>query len=117
MKITSRVGFAGACVVLATTVLYLVIIDSEGNNGPAAIAPWVAILTVSGSVAAVGAWLPSPRARSTIFAVTAAAMVAVGFLAIFSIGMLLLVGGTLLARAALSAAAEIRPPRGYEQRR
>lgn|GEM_PF-5558927 len=103
MRIVSRAGIGGSVVAAGTTVFYLVIISSQGDER-VAVAPWAMTLGSCAILGAVASYVESPRSRSLLFAANAGTMLGVGFLAIFSIGMLLILAGVLFALAASSAA-------------
>lgn len=103
MRIVSFAGIAGSLVAGGTTVLYLAIIRSQGDQTVAAVAPWAATLLVCAFVGVIASYVESPRGRSLLFAATAGTMLGVGFLAIFSVGTLLIVAGLLFAVAAAGA--------------
>jgi hypothetical protein len=92
--------------VSVTTVLYLVIIDSQGNVDTRRVAVWAVTLGTCASLGTVGSWSRQPRVRSIILATTAGALLGLGFLGIFSIGLLLIAAGVLLMVATVKAVAE-----------
>lgn len=100
MRIVSIAGIGGSAVAGGTTVLYLAIIRSQGDQSVATVAPWAVTFLICVVLGAVASFVESPRSRSLLFAATAGTMVGVGFLAIFSIGMLLILAGVLFALAA-----------------
>lgn len=109
MRIVSIAGIVGSAVAGGTAVLYLAIIRSQGDQTVAAVAPWAATFLICAVVGVVASYLESPRSRSLLFAAIAGTMLGVGFLAIFSIGMLLILAGLLFALAASRAVTSRRP--------
>lgn len=109
MRIVSIAGIGGSAVAAGTSVLYLAIIESQGTESVASVAPWAVTFASCAVLGAVASFVESPRSRSLLFAATAGTMLGAGFLAIFSIGMLLILAGVLFALAASRAAARGRP--------
>jgi hypothetical protein len=83
--------------------LYLAIIRSQGDQSVASVTPWAVTFLLCAIVGVVASYVESPRSRSLLFAAVAGTMLGVGFLAIFSIGMLLILAGVLFALAASRA--------------
>jgi peptidoglycan/LPS O-acetylase OafA/YrhL len=82
---------ASAIIGFATLALYLAVILGEGNNEWQTIAV-VGLVIAAGAGAALGAALvPSARTARRLLRVSAVLLGALGLLAIFSIGLLLLV--------------------------
>jgi hypothetical protein len=106
MRPASISGATGGLLVLATTLLYLVIIDLQGNVDTRRVTVWVATLVICASFATVASWSRRPRVRSLTLATTAGTLFGLGFLGIFSIGLLLVAAGVLLSVATVKAAAE-----------
>ena len=104
VRIVSIAGVGGSAVAGGTTVLYLAIIRSQGDQSVATVAPWAVTFLICAIVGVVASYLESPHPRSLLFAAVAGAMLGVGFLAIFSIGMFLILAGALFALAASRAA-------------
>jgi hypothetical protein len=104
VRIVSIAGIGGSAVAAGTTVLYLAIIRSQGDQTVAAVTPWAVTLLICAVLGVVASYVESPRLRSLLFAATAGTMLGVGFLAIFSIGTLLILAGVLFAVAASRAA-------------
>lgn len=104
VRIVSFVGIGGSAVAGGTTVLYLAIIRSQGDQSPGGVAPWAVTFLICAVVGMVASYVDSSRPRSLLFAATAGTMLGIGFLAIFSIGMLLILAGVLFALAASRAA-------------
>lgn len=103
MRIVSFAGIGGSAVAGGTTVLYLAIIRSQGDQSVAAVTPWAVTFLICAVLGVVASYLESPRSRSLLFAAIAGTMLGVGFLAIFSIGMFLILSGVLFALAASRA--------------
>jgi magnesium-transporting ATPase (P-type) len=108
MRPASISGATGSSLVLLTTVLYLVVIDSQGNADTRRVTAWVVTLVTCASLGTLASWSCQPRVRSIILAVTAGALLGLGLLGIFSIGLLLVAAGVLLSVAAMNAVAEDR---------
>jgi hypothetical protein len=104
MRVGSVAGLAGSAVAAATAVLYLVVIRSQGGDGVTSVAPWTLTFAASAILGVVAVYVQSPRGRSLLFAALAGTLLGVGFLAIFSIGTLLIIAGVLFAIAASGAA-------------
>jgi hypothetical protein len=103
VRIVSITGIGGSVVAGGTTVLYLAIIRSQGDQIDATVAKWAVTFLICAMVGVVASYVESPRSRSLLFAAIAGTMLGVGFLAIFSIGMLLILAGVLFALAASRA--------------
>lgn len=88
-----------AVIALAVAVLYLFLVSTEGSS-PAAWA--VAVLVIGGVGAAYAVRVRSPYRRVALL-VGAVCLLPLGYLAIFSIGLPLLLAGSLCAAAALRA--------------
>jgi hypothetical protein len=108
MRPASISGATGSLLVLATTLLYLVIINSQGNADTRRVTAWVITLTTCASLATVASWSRQPRVRSLTLATIAGALLGLGFIGVFSIGLLLVAAGVLLSIATVKAAAEDR---------
>ena len=80
--------------------MYLAIIRSQGDQSVGSVTPWAATCLVCVVLGVTASFVDSPRSRSLLFAAAAGTMVGVGFLAIFSIGLLLILSGALFALAA-----------------
>jgi len=103
MRIVSAAGVCGGVLTLAAAVLYVNILVSQGDTSVARAAPWVVLFVSVGLLGLAASFTTRPRLRLQVFAVCAGVMLMVGVLAIFSIGILLLVAGLLFASAAMSA--------------
>jgi hypothetical protein len=99
---------AAAVVALATDVLYLVIIRSQGEQDPG---EWVTVAVVAlvilglACCAGAAAVATRPATRKVLLAVAAVGLLVLGVLAIFSIGLLLLLAGLLSVVAWVRVAA------------
>ena len=103
MRIVSIAGIGGSAVAGGTALLYVAIIRSQGDQSAARVTPWAVTFLICAILGLVASYLESPRARSLLFASTGGTMLGVGFLAIFSIGTLLILAGVLFALAASRA--------------
>jgi hypothetical protein len=92
--------------VSATAVLYLVLIDSQGSTDARRVSVWGIALATCAAVGAVASWSRQPGVRSISLAVTGGALLGLGWLGIFSIGLLLIASGVLFVVGARTAAAE-----------
>ena len=106
MRPGSIAGVAGSLLVAATAALYLVVIGSQGNVNTRRVASVAVMLAACALLAMYASWAPSPRVRSVAFAVAAGALLGLGWLGIFSIGLLLIAAAVLLLIAASRAFAE-----------
>ena len=106
MRPGSIAGAVGSLLVAATAVLYLVVIGSQGNVDTRRVASVAIMLAVCALLGMYGAWAPSPKVRSVVFAIAAGALLGLGWLGIFSIGLFLVAAGVLLLFAASKALAE-----------
>ena len=88
---------------LAASVLYVAILISQGNSSVAQSTPWVVLFVAIGLLGLAASFTTRSRLRLQVFAVCAVVMLLVGVLAIFSIGILLVVAGLLFASAAVNA--------------
>jgi hypothetical protein len=106
MQPASISGATGSLLVSATSVLYLVLIDSQGSVDSRRVSVWGIALVACGAIGAVASWSRQPKVRSIILATTGGALLGLGWLGIFSIGLLLIASGVLLVVGARTAAAE-----------
>ena len=104
MRTVSVAGIGGSAVSGGTTLLYLGIIRSQGDQSVASVTPWALTFLSCAFVGVVASFVESPHWRLLLFPATAGTMLGVGFLAVFSIGSLLIVAGVLFAIAASRAA-------------
>ena len=105
MRPLSITGVCGGVLTLAVAVLYAAIILSQGDDRIAQSVPWAFGFFSIGLAGIAAAFVPSRRRRRLVFLICAFATLVVGVLAIFSVGMLLLIAGLLFAAAASSASA------------
>jgi len=103
MRLVSVAGVCGGVLTLAATGVYVSILVSQGDTSIAWAAPWVALFLAVGLVGLAASFTTKPRLRLQLFAACTVVMLIVGVLAIFSIGILLLVAALLFASAAISA--------------
>lgn len=106
MRAGSVPGAIGSLLVLTTSVLYFAIINSQGDTGSRRTIGVVVALLISAALGVVASCSLPAKSRSAIFAVAAGSLLGLGWLAIFSIGLLLLASGALFAFAALKVLAE-----------
>jgi hypothetical protein len=99
-------GATGSLLVSVTTVFYLVLIDSQGSSDGSRVLVWAIALASCASLGAVASWSRAPEVRSIILAATGGALLGLGWLGIFSIGLLLVASGALFVIGARTAAAE-----------
>jgi hypothetical protein len=105
----SRVSYGAllaAALTAAVDVLYLLLINGQGDSGvtDARVLFVVGCLAGAAILAAVGALLPHGVLRVVLLAAAACLLLAWTFLGIFSIGILLLIPTILAVRAAVQAA-------------
>jgi hypothetical protein len=106
MRPASIPGATGSLLVWVTAVLYLMLIDAQGSTDARRVSVWGIALMTCAAVGAVASWSREPKARSISLAVTGGALLGLGWLGIFSIGLLLITSGLLLVVGAWTAAAE-----------
>lgn len=97
-------GLAAAAAVLALvmTVGYVLVLRSQGGESPVV---WFLLALIAGAaLAGYGAWRGVPHRRGALFG-AGAVLLAIGLLAILSIGLPILLAGVL----ALAAGARARP--------
>jgi hypothetical protein len=104
MRVGSGAGIVGSAVAAGAAVLYLVLIRSQGDDGVTSTTAWALTFAIGAILGVAASYIRSSRAQSLLFAALAGTMLGVGLLAIFSIGMLLIVAGSLFALAAFRAA-------------
>lgn len=108
MRLVSAAGVSGSVLTLGVTALYVAILVSEGDDPVAQSAPWAVGFATVGLAGFATSFVTSARVRLQVFSVCATAALLVGLLAIFSIGVFLVVAGLLFATAAWSANAAAR---------
>jgi hypothetical protein len=90
------IAMLAAAIALAMIIVYIAVANSQDNEPLA----WVVLLLALGSVlAAYGSWRDAPRRKFTL-TVAAAGLLALGVLAILTIGVPILVAGALALWAA-----------------
>ena len=90
-RLTSLLPLAACVEVLATVVVYLLVVHQQGSDP----ASWVVALLVLGALAAAYASVPNAPGRRSVLGVCTALLGALGLLALLSIGLLILVGAAL----------------------
>jgi hypothetical protein len=95
-------GVGAAIIAAAVDVLYLGIVGSQGSNPQYLRVPFVAAFIALTAICAALSSLAAARWRPLLLGISAAGLLLVGFFAIFSIGLPLLIAG-LLALAGLIA--------------
>jgi riboflavin transporter FmnP len=108
MRPASILGATGSLLVALTTLLYLVIINRQGNADTGRVSGFVVTLVTCALLGTLASWSRQPRVRSMILGLIAGALLGLGFLGIFSIGLPLLAAGVLLTVATVNAVAEDR---------
>jgi len=73
---------------LISSGIYVGVIASEGNNTLREVAPWAGMMLAASVVMLVGAVVPRPSVAKAALLVAIALFAVVGFLALFSIGLL-----------------------------
>jgi hypothetical protein len=106
MRPASIPGATASLLVWATTLLYVVLVDSQGSADSQRVTAWGISLATCGAVASTASWSRRPEVRSIMLAMTGGALLGLGGLGIFSIGLLLIVSGTLLIVGARAAVVE-----------
>ncbi|MBD0338098.1 MAG: hypothetical protein ICV67_02280 [Thermoleophilia bacterium] len=96
----SRLGLAGSALAFATAGVYLALILSEGNDSPAEFVPWAATFGGIGIAAVLGSMLARGPIKAALFAGAGGTALALGLVALMSIGALLLGVAALLIGAA-----------------
>ena len=96
MPSVRRPAIAAAVIGLVASGVYVGIIMVEGNNTLSQTAPWAAVMVAASALALLGAVTPKQsKARAALLAAFAAFAV-LGFLAIFTIGILFIGAAALL---------------------
>lgn len=94
-------GLAAAGIAIAIDVAYVAILLAEDEGDELTFAYLIAIAAVA---AAAGSFAPQTELRATLLGIAAVILIGIGILGIFSIGLPLLVAGTLAATASARAA-------------
>jgi MFS family permease len=117
----SRVLALLACTAVVTTAVAYMLLLQQQDSGPTAApaTPWTALqgaptwllAVFAATIATTGAatWLRPSRGRRRLLIATATALFGVGFVAIFSIGMALMIGAALSLGAAATDRTARRP--------
>jgi hypothetical protein len=88
-------GIAGGVLGIVTLGVYVAIIVAEANDSFADVAPWAGAMLGASVGAIAGSWFLPRRLGRLLLRVAAVVFLIVGVVAIFSIGVLLLVAGVL----------------------
>ena len=104
-RAVSITGVCGGVLTLAVAALYAAIIISQGDDRIEQSVPWAIGFVSIGLVGIAASFATSRRRRRIAFSICAFATLVVGVLAIFSVGILLLIAGLLFVAAAGSASA------------
>lgn len=98
--VTRKLGLIAAAVAVGTALAYVVLISSEGERKDIGVAVFVtALIGGAGAAAWVGAVTPDLAKKRILLGAATGALLSMGILAIFSIGLLLLVAGIVSAVA------------------
>lgn len=101
MRHLSYLALAGGLILLLTTGLYLGLIARQEPGGDLWSAlPWAAAMALAGSLAVFAALLPAGPRKRHLLTIAGAASLLLGLVAIFSVGMLLILAGVALLAAA-----------------
>lgn len=110
-RVASLPALGGAIGALAVDALYLNLIIQQGATPPGGRVPFIALwIAIAALLAGVGAFTDLPARRAWLLGWSAAALLALGVLAVFSIGIPLLLCGLPVALGALRAAELLRLP-------
>ena len=101
-----RPALAAAVIGLVTSALYVGIIMVEGNNTLSQTAPWAATMLTASALALLGAVTPKQSTARGALLAAFVVFAVLGFLAIFTIGILFIGAAVLLA----VCLAQIRTP-------
>lgn len=91
--LTRKAGLAAAAIAGATSIAYVIIIVAQGEADVGAVILVVAMMSGAAIAAAVGASTPEITRRRMSLGAASGLLLSLGALAIFSIGLLLLVAG------------------------
>lgn len=95
----SRVGLASALLAGSITVLYLVIIVSQGDADVVSVAVVATSFAALAAAAAIGSTRPSAAERLPWLGASTGGLIGLGVISLITIGLLLLVAGALSAMA------------------
>ncbi len=99
----SRLGLSAAAIAVAVDVAYIWIIAAQGGPTDASRVAFVAVAIAAGAVCSgIGSTRPSPLARLPWLGAATGALVGLGVLGLFSIGLPLLAAGLLAGMALLT---------------
>ena len=99
----SAPGIVAAVIALAMDGVYLALITAEADNDTGQVLPFALLIGGAGVAAGAGSVLRDPRMRASLLWPAALVLTGIGILAIFSIGIVLLVAGLLALTAAIRA--------------
>ena len=108
-------AFVAGAITLGMDVVYVLILQSEGEGDLHRARPQLIATSLAASAAvALGGWrVRDPRLRLALLAAAAFTLLAWGFLAMFSIGLPVFVAGVLLLVSASHAANEVSTRDGF----
>jgi hypothetical protein len=108
-------ALAASAIALAVDVVYLIVLQSEGEGDfHRARVQLIAASLAASSAVALGAWsVREPRARVALLAAASFTLLAWGVLGMFSIGLPLFVAGLLLLVSTSHAADELRTSEAF----
>ena len=110
-RVASLPALGGAIGALAVDALYLNLIIEQGAVMPGARVPFIATwIALAALLAGIGAFTALPAARAWLLGFSAAALLALGFPAIFSIGIPLFLCSLPVAVGALRAGKLLQRP-------
>ncbi len=110
-RVASLPALGGAIGALAVDALYLNLIIQQGSTPPGGRVPFIALwIVIAALLAGVGAFTDPPARRAWLLGWSAAALLALSFPAVFSIGIPLLLCGLPVALGALRAAELLHLP-------
>jgi hypothetical protein len=99
----SRLGLSAAAIAVAVDVAYVWIIAAQGGPTDGARVAFVALaIAAAAACAGIGSTRPSPLARLPWLGAATGALVGLGVIGLFSIGLPLLVAGFLAGMASLT---------------
>ena len=99
----SAPGLVAGAMALVMDGVYLSLIAAEGDNDMGAVLPIAALIAVAGLAAVAGSLVSDPSIRAPLLWLSALVLTGIGVLAIFTIGLPLLVAGLLAGTAAVRA--------------
>jgi hypothetical protein len=105
----SRTGVVAGLLALAVDVPYVVLVRSEDNGSGGRVVFVAAVIAAAGVAALIGSTRPGADARLPWLAVATGVLASLGFLALFSIGLPLMIAGVLAGIAWGSASQALDP--------